>query len=339
MRYLDKIVSVYWNCKDTKGVDASIRAFLQSVKHKETVEKIRQADSKEERTKLKETLPAITISGRFSERASNKLIEHSGLICIDVDGSDNPHITDWEYFKKLVAKFSEVLYCSLSVSGNGVFCIVPIKYPSKHKEHYKAFAQYFKRYDIFVDEKCSNTDRLRYYSYDASPYINENAKVYTRLYNEPIREYKTGINHTFSEDYLPLEICVEKCEKQGIDITSDEGDWYKIASALASEMGESGRSYFHRLSALYPNYKQSETDSKYDYCLRHGKTAFEWLFTHFGDYGITYADEVKERRRSEQREIEQPPKVLTQKEKDLQAMEQLNPALTELIKTFDLTLV
>lgn len=224
--------------------------------------------------------------------------------------------------------------------GNGLFVVIPISNPSKHREHFKALEKMFYSFGITVDKSCINESRLRYVSHDPNPYINEKAKVYTKTYIEPKQVYKPASIPTYdNDDLLPLDICVEKCERSHIDVTRTEIEWFQVGSALSNGLGESGRPYFHRLSSLYPSYRRTETDRKYDYCIRHGKTAFEWLFRHFGTYRITYADEVKERRRSEQRKPEQPAPVLTQKEKDLRTMERLNPALTELINTFNLSLV
>lgn len=342
MNYLNRKISGYNRVDDLKGGIITVGTFLKSTKNIDSIELIRsEKDEKKQSELKKELLPCATISGIFEPiRSDENLKEHSGLICIDIDDKDNPSfIGHWESVKEEIGHIQEVLYCGISVRGNGLFVVIPISDPSKHREHFKALDRVFKSYGINVDKSCINESRLRYVSYDPKPYINENAKVYTKTYTEPKQVYKPASTPTYdNDDLLPLDICVEKCERSHIDVTGTEIEWFQVGSALSNGLGESGRSYFHRLSSLYPSYKHTETERKYDYCLRHGKTAFEWLFTHFGDYGITYADEVKERRRSEQGQPVQPLSVLTQKEKDLQTMERLNPALTELINTFDLVL-
>jgi hypothetical protein len=48
-----------------------------------------------------------------------------------------------------------------------------------------------------------------------------------------------------------------------------------LGFALADALGESGRTYYHRLSSFYPKYNQTETDKQYNNCLKahgHGVT-------------------------------------------------------------------
>lgn len=40
----------------------------------------------------KEKLPCITTSGIFSERKEDKILEHSGFICIDLDAKDRKSV-------------------------------------------------------------------------------------------------------------------------------------------------------------------------------------------------------------------------------------------------------
>ena len=44
-----------------------------------------------------------------------------------------------------------------------------------------------------------------------------------------------------------FELLLAAIEASGKDLTSDYNDWYKIGIAIASEFGESGRDYFHRI--------------------------------------------------------------------------------------------
>ena len=59
---------------------------IQDGASKEIVKKIRAEKDKENRNILKQKLPAICFSGKFSKRADNALQEHSGYICLDFDG-------------------------------------------------------------------------------------------------------------------------------------------------------------------------------------------------------------------------------------------------------------
>ena len=67
-----------------------------------------------------------------------------------------------------------------------------------------------------------------------------------------------------AEDFEQL---LNAIESSGIDLTNDYNDWYKIGIAIASEFGESGRDYFHRISKLYSSYNYKEVDKKYSQCI------------------------------------------------------------------------
>lgn len=67
-----------------------------------------------------------------------------------------------------------------------------------------------------------------------------------------------------AEDFEQLLTAIES---SGIDLTNDYNDWYKIGIAIASEFGESGRDYFHRISKLYSSYNYKEVDKKYSQCI------------------------------------------------------------------------
>lgn len=67
-----------------------------------------------------------------------------------------------------------------------------------------------------------------------------------------------------AEDFEQLLTAIES---SGIDLTNDYNDWYKIGIAIASEFGESGRDYFHRISKLYSSYNYKEVDKKYTQCI------------------------------------------------------------------------
>ena len=70
--------------------------------------------------------------------------------------------------------------------------------------------------------------------------------------------------------HTDVEALVCAVEATGIDITAAYSDWLAIGFALVSELGEEGRSLFHRLSRFYPGYDMAEADRQYTVCLRDG---------------------------------------------------------------------
>jgi hypothetical protein len=72
-----------------------------------------------------------------------------------------------------------------------------------------------------------------------------------------------------------IETVTLRIEAASIDIAPNYADWRDLGFALADALGESGRSYYHRLSSFYPGYSQGETEKQYNACLAshgHGVT-------------------------------------------------------------------
>ena len=75
----------------------------------------------------------------------------------------------------------------------------------------------------------------------------------------------------FSDLEHEIEQLVSAVESASADIAPDYTSWRDMAFALADALGESGRSYFHRLSRFYSGYDESEADKQFTACLRsHG---------------------------------------------------------------------
>lgn len=77
-----------------------------------------------------------------------------------------------------------------------------------------------------------------------------------------------GISNNPHED---IEIVTRRIEEAGADITIGYAAWRDVGFALCDALGEAGRSYYHRLSRMNPDYQTGETDKQYDRCLKaHG---------------------------------------------------------------------
>lgn len=274
--------------------------LLLENKYTPYINDIRTSSNEEERKFLKSKLPAITPSGVFSKRKADCLVEPTNLICIDIDGKDNPSISDMEELKKKLSKLSYIMYCGLSASGKGLFCIIPYKDYRNHKLHFNALEQEFKDMGIVVDSSCSDIGRLRFYSYDEYPYANPDAEIYTRTL-EKVSEIKqsrfhqkTDIVHNSNQtlqnidkntmsleefflsptnmDYAsatPLSKTqkVERLLKRVIeekkDITLIQKDWIAICCIIKNLFGDEGRELFHQVSSFYPKYDYDEADDEY----------------------------------------------------------------------------
>ena len=59
---------------------------------------------------------------------------------------------------------------------------------------------------------------------------------------------------TPSDTATRVESLISQLKASHTDITSGYTEWLKVGFAIASEFGETGRRYFHDISALYTGY-------------------------------------------------------------------------------------
>ena len=271
------IVSKFSNYKSTVPTSVYLWCWLHDNTYKDFVSKIRTMSDKDEIKRLKSQLPCITPSGKFKLRNANSLIEHSGFICIDIDGGDNLHLNDFAKVRDELKKIKNISYVALSVSGKGVFCLIPIKFSVKHKEHFESLKIQFLNIGITIDKSCGDICRLRGYSYDENAYFNENAVVFEQFF-----EYKSevipkrissnikGNQNNGNTTHNKVISVVTRLNNSSIDITETYEHWFQIACAFANEFGEEGRDIFHLVSQNSPKYHSGECDRLFTNCIAAG---------------------------------------------------------------------
>lgn len=291
------IVSKFKNYKNPiPEKNVNLLEYLKDDTYKNIVEHIRGLDDKEEIKRFKAKLPAITISGLFATRHKTGLIEHSGYMCIDIDGGHNLHITDFSAVRDELRKSVNVFYASLSVSGKGVFCIIPIKDKDKHVEHFEALRVVFESLGIIIDKNCKDVTRLRGYSYDENSYLNEDAVVFNQVLEYEVKSSYTqlpkkafnisNINLSNNTETKVMKI-IAQINLKGIDITEDYQDWFQIACALANEFGEGGRDMFSLVSQNNPGYHPDIADNMFSECLQRSYPITIGTFFHLaGTHGL-----------------------------------------------------
>ena len=221
----------------------------------------------EQNSELKLTLPCITGSGIITgSRADNNLKHYNGCVIIDVDYKDNAHLKE-EYFlqlkKKVFRNISEICYAGLSVRGKGYYLIIRIENPYRHKEYFNYLASWF-RYteDIIIDESGKDLSRLRIYSVDHNQYINENATILKEsLLVDVIKPTISIQTRSSGNDLTEL---VDKIETSGRSIAPSYEEYLKLAIVFYSELGENGRSYFHRVCCLDSKYDSKDCDKQFN---------------------------------------------------------------------------
>lgn len=215
---------------------------------------------------IKKRLPAVTISGEFKYRASNGLIRHSGLICLDFDKVGNT-----TECKRALSLLPYVAFAAESSSGNGVFAIVPVSRPDMHSLHFEALKEEMNKIGLNVDSAARDVTRLRIYSYDPDYYMNPNASTFSKVKNIELKHtYTSYVKGSDESRFMQL---LELIEGTGTDITDRRDYWRKIGMAIASNFGEAGRDYFLRISRFYSKFKPWEANNQYDSFLRGGYRA------------------------------------------------------------------
>ena len=177
---LNKQLSFFQNSRSTiPQYNGSIQNWFnccQSDYYKQSTERCRvefNNNGKSEQYKnLKNLLPCATISGTFYERKIDCCSKNNGLIAIDIDHPDLTeiegvnNISDLKYF--ILDNFNFVFSVALSVSGDGVYCIVPI---DVDKDRIKLFDDLYSKFEeknIIIDKACKDVSRNRFVAYDSN---------------------------------------------------------------------------------------------------------------------------------------------------------------------------
>lgn len=181
----DTRVAVFNNINDTsepRYVD--IFKILESIKDgsfKTKVEAIRNENDKGLQSRLKSSLVSVLFSsskqegvesgrnGKVSWRTDKGLVEHSGIICLDLDKFDNEF--EMMAVKSELMNDKYVFSVFISPSGEGLKVLVKIpREIGNHRKYFYGLKSHFNSANF--DDSCVNEARVCYVSYDEDIYIN-----------------------------------------------------------------------------------------------------------------------------------------------------------------------
>ena len=109
---------------------------------------------------------------------------------------------------------------------------------------------------------CIDVARLRLFSVDDHPYINENATVLRESFLREVK--KPSISKNIYSSKNDLTELVEKIEASGISIAPIYDEYMKLAIVFHSEQGENGRGLYHRVCSLDSKYDSKDCDIQFD---------------------------------------------------------------------------
>lgn len=256
-----------------------IYKYITSDYAKEGTEKLRAMTDKKEAKRFKaEAFDYACFSGTLATRNDKDLVEHSGLICIDFD-----HVPDVEaLFQRLLCwKNTSRRICSSAVppamASSGLFPSTSRKVPIRVFMNPLRLTSPTHTASTWTSTVATSAGRvscvtmtglisIKNYLRNDKKKFNINEWAPEKRESAPIATPTVPVNLQDSD----IEIVTQRIEAEHCDITANYQDWVDLAFALAGELGEEGRSYFHRLSRFYPDYDEQEADKKYTSCLQSG---------------------------------------------------------------------
>lgn len=198
------IISIFTDIREVKNpYHKDVVVIFKRIREdyaSELIALIRAEEDEEKRRVLKGKLPSICFSGTFSQRNDDFLIEHSGLICLDVDKMNVDELIE---VKNSICQNDYVFACFISPSGNGLKIIVRIPpVQESHRDHFRALKNYFDQIlsPYYIDPSGINISRVCYQSCDSEIYYNENSQVWVEIEEEKTIEIKTEEHEVLTDD-------------------------------------------------------------------------------------------------------------------------------------------
>jgi len=218
-------ITIFKDIKDTaqpfyRDVDIIIERIREGASQ-EIVRAIRSEKDKEKRNQLKQSLPAICFSGKFTK------------ICLDFDNfpSEKEMLEEKENLTK-----DRYTY-SVFVSPSGLGLKVLVKIPDEVDTHKQFFTSLQHHYNNeFFDITCKNVSRVCYESYDPLIYINEQSSIFNQILEQ---EYQEVVKHKdvqtipITDENKIVEILTKWWErKYGLNSGERNNNVYILAAAF-----------------------------------------------------------------------------------------------------------
>lgn len=287
-----KIELSYFNAPITNKVPsrtvtlAEVAQIIRSSQLGLQTQKLRTIRQKDEARLYKGcNFPYVTPSGVFSYCSDASLVNHSGLLCIDLDG-----VEDVDGLKQRL--IADGHFCTVlafrSPSGNGVKWVIVIDLATAdHKTWFHAVRNYLlANYDSLtpkmVDSQCQNVSRACFLCYDPLVYVNTDVTEPQQHFDpiawagksDGVKQSKPKPVSASSQPLLPMEelakarAVARELVRRGANIADSYGDYLKLGFALANGLGNQGRDLYHQLSSMSPKYREGDCERKWQQCLR-----------------------------------------------------------------------
>lgn len=140
----------------------------------ETPEEARARVIKEATDLPKKALPGILFSGTFTSRNADHLIQHSGLICADLDKLGD----QVGAIKEQLCADPHTLAAFVSPTGSGLKVVFRCDPAKPHEDAFEALQHYvMETFGLQIDVKCADVSRICFVSHDPEAFIAEDATL------------------------------------------------------------------------------------------------------------------------------------------------------------------
>jgi hypothetical protein len=230
-------------------------------------------------------IPIITGSAIMNQGSKEKsnIHELNGLIVIDIDIEVN---------LELINKINADQYTFIShrsFGGDGICVFIKIN-PNKFLESFNEIGQYYwDNFNIIIDKSCSNTNRLRFISYD--PYLYKNDKSKKFVAKGKIKKEKPKQDFVFSKNDFSEIINQVK----DIDLCQDDYKRYcDIGFAIGSKFGISGLEYFKAVCQSGSKYDERSIEKHYKNFCKQGNITISTFYHYVKEAGFeVYSESTK----------------------------------------------
>ena len=263
---------------------ARIAKGIASPYYKAMIEAIQTETDEKKRKELKSQLDYILPAGVFLKRNADSIIYYSGVVCMDVDGKDNPQRTVQEMRLTCLndsRMHAFLLFYSPTHTGIKVF----LHYDTKkytYRESFNAYWMYFKKALHINVDYCADVPRACFMSYDPVVMYNEKepfsgipieewSKTFDmesdskKRQTPPSTTYKP--DKTSKSDKKEQQADTEtldhvmtvlgRISKKGVDIAPTYDDYYRLGKSLAN-LGDNGLPVFLKCCSFNKDHKRTD---------------------------------------------------------------------------------
>jgi len=266
----------------------SIFRRIKDGKSKDLIESIRSEKDKDKRQNLKKRLPSICFCGKFSQRGEKYLLEHSGLICLDVD---EVRPNDMAKIRETIENDSYTHGCFISPSGNGFKIIIQmIPDKSEHKGVFLALEQYYNELirPYKIDKSGKDVSRVCYESYDPRIYQNPDSDVWDTVLTEEV------VKKSIEDENKTIELLQTWIDKQETYVEGNRNNYLSKFLYALCRYGVSDTTAKEYLSGKFPGLPAKDLAAMAKSCYSKGDFGTEeFTETQFQTYERNKKVEVK----------------------------------------------